>query len=429
VSTTIAREDVGERMHKLATELYPICRSITGDGVRKTLARIAREIPLEVEEVPSGTPVLDWTVPKEWNIREAWIADRRGERVIDFADCNLHVMSYSVPVRERLSLDALRQHLFTVPEHPDWIPYRTSYYNENWGFCLSQLQLEGLMDPEYEVVIDASLENGHLTYGECLLEGEEQDEVLISCHVCHPSLANDNLSGIAVATEAAKALMAAPRRYSYRFLFLPVTIGAITWLARNEHQRDRIKHGLVLTGLGDPGHSTYKRSRRGDAEVDRAAIHVLEHSGEPYALQDFSPYGYDERQFCSPGFDLPVGCLMRTPHGSYPEYHTSADDLGFVRPEKLQDSLEKVLAILRLLDGNRTYVNLSPKGEPQLGKRGLYDAIGGASDRRAEQIAMLWVLNQSDGTRSLLDVAERADTPFDAIARAAERLAEHGLLA
>lgn len=416
-------------MHDLAAELYPICRSITGDGVRETLARIAREIPLDVEEVPSGTPVFDWTVPKEWNIREAWIEDGRGERVVDFARSNLHVVSYSVPVRRRVSLEELRQHVFTLPDHPDWIPYRTSYYDESWGFCLSQAVLDGLTDPEYDVCIDSSLEDGHLTYGECHLEGEKEDEILISCHVCHPSLANDNLSGIAVATEAAKALMAAPRRHSYRFLFLPVTIGAITWLARNEDRLRRIKHGLVVTGLGDPGHSTYKRSRRGDAEVDRAAAHVLEHSGDAHEVQDFFPYGYDERQYCSPGFDLPVGCLMRTPHGRYPEYHTSADDLEFVRPEKLRDSLAKLLAICSLLERNRTYVNLEPKCEPQLGRRGLYDAIGGDVDRQRSQLAMLWVLNQSDGTNSLLDIGERSGLPFDAIERAAGILRDHELLA
>lgn len=427
-SVTPSGVDVGRRMHDQAAELYPTCRSITGDGVRQTLARIASEIPLQIEEVPSGTPVLDWTVPKEWNIREAWIADARGERVIDFARSNLHVVGYSVPVRRRVSLEELKQHVFTLPEHPDWIPYRTSYYNETWGFCLSQSQLDRLTDAEYEVCIDSTLEDGHLTYAECLVPGEEEDEVLISCHVCHPSLANDNLSGIAIATEAAKTLLAAPRRYSYRFLFLPVTIGAITWLARNEQRLERIRHGLVLTGLGDPGQMTYKRSRRGDADVDRAVAHVLEQSGDAHEVQDFFPYGYDERQYCSPGFDLPVGCLMRTPHGRYPEYHTSADDLEFVGPEKLEDALNKVLAILSLLDRNRSYVNVSPKGEPQLGKRGLYDAIGGDVDRQRTQLAMLWVLNQSDGSKSLLDIAERSGMPFDSIEAIASILRDNDLL-
>jgi len=421
--------DAGRRMHDLIAELYPIPRSITGDGVRRTLARIGEEIPLAVEEVPSGTPVLDWTVPKEWNVREAWIADSRGERVVDFADHSLHLVGYSVPVRQRMSLEELKEHVFTLPDQPTLIPYRTSYYSETWGFCMSQERLDSLADGEYEVCVDASLEDGNLTYGECRLPGEIEDEVLISCHVCHPSLANDNLSGIAVATEAAKAIAAEPRRHSYRFVFVPVTIGAITWLALNEERLAAIRHGLVLTGLGDPGQITYKRSRRGTADVDRAAVHVLEQSGEPHDLQDFFPYGYDERQYCSPGFDLPVGCLMRTPHGRYPEYHTSADDLELVRPEQLADSLEKLLAICDVLDRNRTYRSLSPKGEPQLGRRGLYDAIGGDVDRQRSQLAMLWVLNQSDGDHSLLDIAERSGTPFDEIERIAGVLAGHDLLA
>jgi aminopeptidase-like protein len=327
-----------------------------------------------------------------------------------------------------MSLGELREHVFTLPERPDWIPYRTSYYDETWGFCMSQRQLDGLADGEYQVRIDSSLEDGSLTYGECFLEGETSDEVLISCHVCHPSLANDNLSGITVATELAKILSSATRRYSYRFLFIPGTIGSITWLARNEQATPAVKHGLVLTCVGDAGCSTYKRSRRGDAEIDRAVEHVLQCSGKPFDLQDFFPFGYDERQYCSPGFDMPVGCLMRTPHGRFPEYHSSADDLELIRPKCLADTLVKVLSVCDLLERNRTYLNLSPKGEPQLGKRGLYGAIGGEADKRTEELAMLWVLNQSDGTRSLLDVAERADMPFETLARAAERLEEHELL-
>jgi aminopeptidase-like protein len=429
LTATLSPTDAGRRMHDLAADLYPICRSITGDGVRETLARVAEEIPLEVHEVPSGTAVFDWTVPKEWNIREAWIADSTGRRVVDFADCNLHVMSYSTPVRRRVPVAELREHVFTVPGQPDRIPYRTSYYNETWAFCLSQNQLDSLTDDEYEVCIDSTLEDGRLTYGELLIEGELEDEILVSTHICHPSLANDNLSGIAVATEAAKALMDGPRRHSYRFLFLPVTIGAITWLALNERELGRIRHGLVLTGVGDPGQSTYKRSRRGDADVDRAAVHVLEQSGAPYEVQDFFPYGYDERQYCSPGIDLPVGCLMRTPHGRYPEYHTSADNLDFLSAESLADSLDKFLAICRVLDRNRTYLNLYGRCEPQLGKRGLYAAIGGDVDSQRAQLAMLWVLNLSDGGHSLLDIAERSGIAFDAIERIATVLHEHELLA
>jgi aminopeptidase-like protein len=424
----VAPAEVGRRMHRLAAELYPIPRSLTGDGVRRTLARLGELIPLRIHEVPTSTPVLDWTVPKEWNIREAYIRDPSGRRVVDFDDSNLHVLGYSVPVSRRISLAELKEHVFTVPEHPDWIPYRTSYYSETWGFCMSHRQLEQLPPGEYEVYIDSTLEDGSLTFGECFLEGETSDEVLVSCHVCHPALANDNLSGIVVATELARIMASAARRYSYRFLFIPGTIGSITWLARNEERADAIKHGLVLTCVGDPGHSTYKRSRRGDAEIDRATEHVLEHSGKPHAIQDFSPYGYDERQYCSPGFDLPVGCLMRTPHGAFPEYHTSADDLALIGSEHLADTLAKVLSVFDVLERNRTYLNQNPKGEPQLGRRGLYGAIGGEADRRTEELAMLWVLNQSDGSRSLLDVAERASMPFEAVARAAERLRERELL-
>jgi aminopeptidase-like protein len=416
-------------MHELATELYPICRSITGDGVRKTLAALARSIPLTVEEVPTGTQVLDWTVPREWNIREAWIAGPGGERVVDFAHSNLHVLGYSVPVRARMPLAELREHLFTLPEQPDLIPYRTSYYNEAWGFCMAHSRMEALEEGEYEVCIDSSLEDGSLSYGECHLEGEQQEEMLISCHTCHPSLANDNLSGIAVATALARTLAARQRRYSYRFLFIPGTIGSITWLARNEQRLGGIKHGLVLTCIGDSGGMTYKRSRRGEAEIDRAVAHVLRAAGDSHAIRDFSPWGYDERQYCSPGFDLPVGCLMRTPHGEFPEYHTSADDLDLVRPEFLADSLRKLLAIVEVLEANRAYRNLRPKGEPQLGRRGLYEAIGGEADRQSAQLGLLWVLNQSDGSHDLLDIAERSGLPFETVAGAAERLREADLLA
>jgi aminopeptidase-like protein len=378
--------------------------------------------------VASHTPAFDWTVPKEWNIKAAYVKNSKGERVIDFDQCNLHVLGYSVPVRKKVSLDELKMHAFTLPERPDWIPYRTSYYTENWGFCLSHRQLLDLAEDEYEVLIDASLNDGHLTYGEYFLKGETDAEVLISTHVCHPSLANDNLSGIALAIFLAKWLGEVPRRHSYRFLFTPGTIGSITWLSRNETEAARIKHGLVLACVGDPGKITYKKSRRENAEIDRAVIQVLKESGEPYEAVDFSPYGYDERQFCSPGFNLPVGCFMRTPHGQFPEYHTSADNLDFVRPEHLADSLYKCCRVLEILEQNRTYINLNPKCEPQLGKRGLYSPIGGQKDGKLEELAMLWVLNFSDGTHSLLDVAERSNLKFAVIHKTAARLLEHGLL-
>jgi aminopeptidase-like protein len=424
-----SQPDSGEAMHELMTELYPICRSITGEGVRQTLHILSRHIALKVHEVPTETPVFDWTVPKEWNIRDAYIKNARGERVIDFQKSNLHVVSYSIPVKKKISLGELRTHIFSLPDRPEWIPYRTSYYNETWGFCLSHRQLEALPEGDYEVCVDASLKDGSLTYGEYIIPGESSDEVLISCHVCHPSLCNDNLSGIAVATFLAAQLTQGTKpRYTYRFLFIPGTIGSITWLARNESHVQRIKHGLVVTCVGDSGRFTYKKSRRGNAEIDRAAMHVIAHSGCSWTVQDFFPYGYDERQYCSPGFDLPVGCLMRSPHGSFPEYHTSADNLDFVRPKHLSESLACYLDVVEVLEHNRYYMNLNPKCEPQLGKRGLYAAIGGDSDVAKKQLAMLWVLNMSDGRHSLLDIAERAQAPFSLINSTAQVLEQHGLL-
>jgi aminopeptidase-like protein len=418
---------IGEQMYALITDLYPICRSITGEGFRDTLRRLQREIPLKIHEVATGTRVFDWTVPREWNIRDAYIKNSRGERVVDFQKSNLHVVSYSTPVRDTLTLEELKPHLHSLPDHPDWIPYRTSYYQENWGFCITHRQLLELSDDEYEVCIDATLVAGHLTYGEYVLPGECPEEILISCHACHPSLANDNLSGIAVAAALARYLTATPRRHSYRFLFIPGTIGSITWLALHEAEVARIRHGLVLTGVGDRGTPTYKASRRGDALVDRAARHVLNHAGGEHTIQDFSPYGYDERQYCSPGFDLAVGCFMRTPHGQYPEYHTSADNLDFIAPASLADSYAKCLAILEILEQDARYVNQNPKCEPQLGRRGLYTALRGG-DLPDYELTLLWVLNLTDGQHSLLDIAERSGMPFRATRRAAEALVAKGLL-
>jgi aminopeptidase-like protein len=339
------------------------------------------------------------------------------------------VVNYSVPVRQKMSLAELKPHLFSLPDQPDLIPYRTSYYKETWGFCLRHRDLIALPDGEYEVCINSTLEPGHLTYGECLLPGESTDEVLISCHVCHPSLADDNLSGIALAVALAKRLTSVPHRYSYRFLFIPSTIGSITWLARNEDKVARIKHGLVLTCVGDSNNITYKKSHRGDAGIDRAAQHVLKTSGQPHQVIAFFPYGYDERQYCSPGFDLPVGCFMRGRHGQFPEYHTSADNLEFIRPEYLGDSFGKVLAVIEVLEHNRVYLNLKPKCEPRLGKRGLYSGIGGMRQGGFSELPLLWVLNQSDGTRDLLAIAEKSGLEFSQLQRAAEALAKTDLLA
>ncbi len=414
--------NVGDAMYQLAAELFPICRSITGNGVRATLAHLQRQIPLITHEVASGTPVFDWTVPKEWNIRDAYIKNEAGARVVDFRQSNLHVLNYSVPVNRTMPLAELKKHLFSLPDKPDWIPYRTSYYKETWGFCLRHRDLINLPDGNYEVVIDSSLEPGHLTYGEYLVPGQSEDEVLISCHTCHPSLANDNLSGVSLAVALAQRMKTLPARYSYRFLFIPGTIGAITWLALNKNKAARIKHGLVLTCVGDPGPTTYKRSRRGDADIDRATLHVLKQAGSPFAAIDFYPYGYDERQYCSPGFNLAIGCLMRSQHGEYAEYHTSADNLDLIQPAFLEDSYNKAAALIDVLEGNRYYMNQNPYCEPQLGKRGLYDVVDG------EVMAMLWTLNFSDGKHSLLDIAERAGISFERIHKSAQILAAHDLL-
>jgi aminopeptidase-like protein len=424
---TISEDDGGRAMHRLVRELFPICRSITGDGVRQTLHRLLGYIPINIVEVPSGLQVFDWTVPPEWNIRDAYIKNSAGERIVDFRASNLHVVGYSTPVHARMGLAELKNHLFSDPDHPDWIPYRTSYYKPTWGFCLPHRQLLALRDEEYEVCIDSSLAPGHLTYGELALRGRSSDEVLISCHICHPSLGNDNLSGIAVATALAQRLSRLDLHYSYRFLFIPGTIGSITWAALRQAHLTKIRHGFVLTCVGDAGAPTYKVSRRGDAEIDRAWGYVLQQAGGAFELQPFSPFGYDERQFCSPGLNLPVGCFMRTPHGKFPQYHTSADNLDFVCGAGLSDSLDKAFTTIDVIEHNRTYLNQKPFGEPKLGDYGLYSSIGGLSAGEY-QMALLWLLNMSDGENSLLDIAVRAKLPWPTMKRAVQALTEAGLL-
>lgn len=428
--TDLSSPATGAELHALAARLYPIPRSITGDGVRVTLAHLAEWVPLERVEVPSGTPILDWTVPKEWRLRSARLIGPDGRTVVDAAAHNLHLLNYSAPFRGRVSRAELDEHLFSLPDRPEWIPYRTSYYRETWGFCLPHRVRETLPDGEYDVEIDTELFDGSLTYGEVALPGERDEEVLFSTHVCHPSLANDNLSGVVVMAALARELAARPaRRLSYRFLFLPGTIGAIAWLAANEKRTSRIAHGLVAAGLGDGGAFHYKKSRQGDATIDRAVPRALEALGEVPVVEEFVPFGYDERQYNSPGFALAVGSLTRTPWGRYPEYHTSADDLDFVRPEPLERSLAAYRAVVDLLEGNETFRNLNPKGEPMLGRRGLYRTIGGDDAGRERELALLWVLNLSDGGHDLLAIAERSRIPFARLREAADRLLAAGLLA
>ena len=419
---------LGQEMYNLIAELYPICRSITGDGVRASLKIVQEHIPLEIHEVPTDTPIFDWTVPKEWNIKDAYVKDETGKKVIDFQESNLHVLSYSRPIHQKMSLAQLKEHLFSMPDRPDWIPYRTSYYEETWGFCLTDRTLQSLSEGEYEVYIDSSLESGSLTYGELFLPGKTTDEVLLCCHSCHPSLCNDNLSGMALVTFLAKYLRQQPLHHSYRFIFIPGTIGSITWLSLNENRVSSIKHGLTVSNVGDSGSLAYKKSRRGSADIDRAVIHILEKSSQEYTVSDFSPYGYDERQFCSPGFNLPVGSLTRSQFGVYPEYHTSADNLDFVQIPALVNSFETYLNVIDTLENNHTYLNTNPKCEPQLGKRGLYSTLGGRQTTPTDRMAMLWVLNLSDGDHALLDIAERSNLSFSTIKKAALALTNSGLL-
>jgi aminopeptidase-like protein len=425
--------DAADEMLALVRELYPLPRSITGDGVRATLDRVAERLPapLERHEVPSGTSVLDWTVPPEWNVREAWIADTSGNRLVDVADSNLHLLGYSEPVpRRRIARAELDAHLHSLPDQPQWTPYRTSYYERAWGFCLPQRLRDAMTDPEYEVCIDAMLAPGHLSYGELLLPGESEQEILLSAHTCHPAQANDNLASIALAVALARQLHEdGRRRYGVRLLLAPGTIGAITWLARNRERAKRIVGGLTLMGLGDDAPLRYKRTIGGDAAIDRAAAHVLRRSaGE---LRDFEPYGYDERQYNAPGFRLPVGSLTRGGHAGYPEYHTSADTPELLSREQLAAAYEAALAIVEVVQEDRVYTSRAPYGEPQLGRRGAYRSLAGAAGGASPDkltMAMLWVLQLADGAHSLLDVAERAELPFEQVRAAADLLRAHELL-
>ena len=423
LNTSSNFSELGERMYALAERLYPICRSITGNGLRETLRILQEEIPLTLHEIPTGTAVFDWVVPREWNIRDAYVRNSRGERIIDFQRHNLHVLNYSTPMNARMRLEELRPHLFTLPDMPDWVPHRTSYFNDNWGFCITQRQLDAMPDDDYEVVIDSSLEPGALTYGELTIAGETEEQILLFAHCCHPSLANDNLSGIAVVVELARILGESSPRFTYRCVFAPAAIGCITWLSQNRSELGKIKLGMVAALLGDSGQLTYKKTSTGDALIDRASLHILRHRNAPFQTLEFSPFGYDERQFASPGINLPVGRLTRTPNGAYPEYHTSADNMDLITPSAMADSLAAYRAIFALLENNYVYQSNFPYCEPQLGKRGLYRTTGGHGNPEQRQLAILWVLNQANGQHDLLDIAERSGLQFEIVASAAAELA------
>lgn len=431
IETEAANDDqdaIGRELHALAGRIFPICRSITGSGVRRTLDILSAHIGLTVREVPTGTEVFDWTVPQEWTVRDAYIRTADDRIVVDFAKSNLHVVSYSVPVMRTMPLAELKAHIHTLPEQPNLIPYRTSYYHRGWGFCMAHDDYLALEEGDYDVVIDSTLADGSLTYGEFFVPGTSDREVLLSAHICHPSLANDNCSGLVILTLLAKALARRRNRFGYRFLFAPGTIGALCWLAANEERLERIDHGLIVSCVGDGGGPTYKRSRRGDTTIDRA-MECVRCAGQPVKIIDFSPFGYDERQFCSPGFDLPVGLIQRSAFGTFPEYHTSGDNLDLVRPEHLASSYRMIMDVIDVLEGDWIPLNLSPKGEPQLGRRGLFTTTGGHKAPAETSISLLWVLNFADGKNSLLDIARRAGLPFADIARAAARLRECGLIA
>jgi len=425
-----AAAEKGQTMHALVRELYPLTRSITGPGLRATVKRLGAIVPLEVTEVRSGTPVFDWSVPEEWSIEDAYIEHESGRRFGELRRSNLHVVGYSIPVDTTMTLAELRPHLHSLPEHPNWIPFITSYYKPGWGFCLAHRELQSLPEGRYRVVIRSQLGPGSLTLAEHVHRGASEDEVLVFAHDCHPSLANDNLSGLAVAVQLAAFLAQRTTRYTYRFVFAPATIGSITWLAMNESKLAHIRHGLVLSLLGDGGPLHYKKSRGGNHAIDRSAWHVLRTEFPGSRLLEFSPWGYDERQFCSPGINLPIGRLTRTPNGEFIQYHTSADNPDFVTADALAQSWLVCLKIFEAIEADVRYVNLSPKGEPQLGRRGLYRSTGGyytgVPDR---QMALFWLLNQSDGNTSLLDIAEKSGLSAGVLARAALDLQVAGLLA
>ena len=413
-------------LYKFIEELYPFCRSITGKGTKDTLSKIKDRIPIEIKEVPTGTRVFDWDIPKEWNIKKAYIKDLKGKKVIDFNKSNLHVVSYSNPINRRISLEELKKHLYTLPEYPDWIPYRTSYYDEDWGFCLSHNQYLDLNEDFYDILIDSELSDGNLSYGEFLKKGETDEEVLISTHICHPSMCNDNLSGITIATHIAEQLSKINTKFSYRIIFIPATIGAITWLSLNEKKLDSIKFGLVLSLLGDNGTFHYKKSRRGNTLTDKIMEYLVKNNDQKNKILDFEPYGYDERQYCSPGINLPVGRLTRTPNKQYKEYHTSADNLDFISQEKLFESYGLILDSIKIIDTNQKFINLYPKGEPQLGRRGIYRSIAG--NVKEGELALLWILNYSDGSNDLVDIAIKSKLDYNLLLSASERLLEAKLI-
>ncbi|MEM9325477.1 MAG: DUF4910 domain-containing protein [Bacteroidota bacterium] len=412
--------------------LWPITRSLTGDGVRDSLKILSEILDLEVTEVPSGTPCFDWHVPAEWNIREAWIKNDRGEKVVDFAVNNLHILGYSEPFQGKMGFEELKSHLYTLPDHPTWIPYLTSYYKRRWGFCLSHEALERLdKEATYEVYIDSDLDDaGTMTVGEAVIQGQSKEEILFSTYICHPSLANNELSGPLVSSFIYQQLKdRKDLKYTYRFLFIPETIGSIYSLSvKGEHWKELLKAGFVITTIGDPGLFSYKKSRRGNTLPDRAALLVLDQMEAEYNVEDFFPSGSDERQYCSPGFNLPVGSLMRTRYGKYPEYHTSADNKDFISFEAMEESVWKYLEVIEVIERNDHYINTMPYCEPQLGKRGLYPTLGSQKGHSDFVRNMMWMLNLADGEHDLIDIARRSGIKVEEFYPVLDELIKNGIL-
>tara|TARA_B100000029_G_scaffold379429_1_gene374239 strand:- start:255 stop:1634 length:1380 start_codon:yes stop_codon:yes gene_type:complete len=438
-------------LFSLMQDLFPICRSITGNGVRKTLKILKKEIDLKIVNVPSGTKVFDWKVPFEWNIKDAYVKNSKGERVIDFKKSNLHILNYSTPIKKTISNKNLKKHLHTLPEKPNSIPYVTSYYKKNWGFCVAHDTLKSFDEDHYFVHIDSTLKPGSLTYGEFFIKGQTKNEILISTYICHPSLCNDNLSGIVVTTILAKLLSKIDTYFSYRFLFIPETIGAITWLSKNQKNLSQIKSGLVVTCVGGNGGFTYKKTRDNDSEIDKISIDVLKHTRKRFETRDFFPYGSDERQYSSPGIDLPIGVLMRTPYYEFKEYHTADDNLDSIKKFALNDSLIMLLKIILQIEKKKpsfnrkqknetsklkseVYQNLNPYCEPQLGRRKLYRNISKSrlvdkkNSENMLELSICWILNFSDGLHSLKEISQKSNLPLKLLRKTAKLLIEKKLL-
>ncbi|OFX38227.1 MAG: hypothetical protein A2X08_09155 [Bacteroidetes bacterium GWA2_32_17] len=412
--------------------LWPINRSLSGNGNRGTLKILSEIIDLNIIEVPSGTKCFDWTVPPEFNVKEAWIKDVNGEIVVDFAKNNLHLLGYSEPFRGKLSFEELKTHIYTLPDQPDIIPYLTSYYKRRWGFCIAHNQFLKLNKNDiYEVFVDSTLnESGSMTIGEAVIKGKSEKEILLSTYICHPSMANNELSGPLVSAFIYKKIKERKNlKYSYRFVFVPETIGSIYLLSvKGEYFKKNLEAGFVLTCIGDPGKFTYKKSRDGNSLPDKVTELILKQTEDSYNIIDFFPSGSDERQYCSPGFNLPVGSLMRTMYGKFPEYHTSADNKNFISFEAMEKSVEKYLEIIELLEKNEKYINTMPYCEPQLGKRGLYPTLGSQKDTGNVVSAMMWVLNLSDGTNDLISISEKSKIPVKELYPVIDKLIENGIL-